>query len=149
MTVSNRPTWVEALDRLLQIGAALIVIDPDGITRHHSPLARSLRWDDADPEVVWIRPIFSRYTDPDGVDAFPLGLTRRRALHVIDHAEALDDTSLTLDLITGQRARIILATGEAFADLQAWDSFTAATLTQDERDDLAALSDDSWHGRYN
>ncbi|NBH06036.1 hypothetical protein [Amycolatopsis sp. SID8362] len=119
-------------------GAELVVFD-DGREVFRSALARHARRDRDDPAVIWIRPLVARAAFRAGLPAFDVEVVRRRALHVT--GARIDDGVLSVDLASGQRARIEPARGDRLAVLQDFDTWMI-TLTSAQRADIEALDHD-------
>ncbi|MEV7038351.1 hypothetical protein [Amycolatopsis sp. NPDC051061] len=119
-------------------GAELVVVD-GGYEVFRAALARHARRDRDDPAVVWIRPLVALSTMQSGLATFDVAVVRRRALHVAD--AGIDDDCLTLDLVSGQRARIEPARADRLAVLQDFDTWIL-TLVRNQRLDIEGLEHD-------
>ncbi|HEY3471865.1 MAG TPA: hypothetical protein VGL47_42495 [Amycolatopsis sp.] len=119
-------------------GAELVVSEA-GREVFRAALARHARRDDADPAVIWVRPLVASGVFQHGLSVFDLSIARRRALHVT--AARVTDGGLDLDLTTGQHARIQPARGAQLAVLQDFDTWTT-TLTAEQRSEASALDSD-------
>ncbi len=119
-------------------GAELVVFDEDREV-FRAALARHVRPDDEDPDVIWVRPIVTAAGSDSSLPAFDLAIVRRRALHVTTAWR--DGRRVVLDLATGQRAHVQPAHGRQLAVLQDFDTWMT-TLTAARRAEIDALDHD-------
>ncbi|GAA3243654.1 hypothetical protein [Actinocorallia longicatena] len=147
-------TWTELLDDLLKgrhsltgdtldADGTLTVTSTNGIEVFHAPLARHHRFDRAEPDLLWTRPILG--AGPDGL-TYNLNLARRRGLAVLKARQY--GQTVVLDLRSGQTATIRPARGDELAELARWDTFVETILSVEESAALDLLDADSWHGRF-
>lgn len=152
MTTPPAPSWHRALADLLigkhveelpdgsLPGAQIAVTDADGRERLRAALARHIRVDAHDANLVWIRPLPEPDHDPaTGAPVFDLDLARRRGLAVA--AAHLRGRELKLTLANGQIARIQPACGSQLGHLQDWDTWLLG-LPRRLRAELAELDAD-------
>ncbi|GAA4554547.1 hypothetical protein [Amycolatopsis samaneae] len=120
-------------------GAELVVTE-DGAEVYRAALARHVRRDLEDPDVIWIRPLAPGGHDPESaLPTFDPAICRRRALHLTDaHLAA---PRLELRLATGQQATIRPAEGPQLTVLQNFDTWMI-TLRPAERRGLETLAHD-------
>ncbi|WP_260473773.1 hypothetical protein [Amycolatopsis balhimycina] len=119
-------------------GAELVVFDEDREV-FRAALARHVRLDDEDPDVIWIRPIVTAAGAGSGLPVFDLAIVRRRALHVATARRV--GRRVGLHLVTGQRAYVQPARGPRLAVLQDFDTWMT-TLTAAQRAEIDALDQD-------
>lgn len=170
--MTDEPAWLRAIRSLvaghhtptgevLDAGAELVVFDePDGPPVFTAPLARMLRRETDQPDLIWIRPVIGGYPitrrkPGQPFYAFSLSAARRRSLRVThakvlpaEGGEGVQSASVALRLSSGQNALIRPASGATLEELERWDTFALLVL---DREDLAALEElreDSWHGAY-
>ncbi|WP_410633861.1 hypothetical protein [Amycolatopsis sp. cmx-4-83] len=119
-------------------GAELVVLEGDREV-FRSALARHVRRDRDDPEVIWIRPLVVPAALQTGLPGFDVEAVRRRALHVV--GARLDGEVLSLALASGQHARIEPARAHRLARLQDFDTWMT-TLAAERRAEVEALDHD-------
>lgn len=140
-------TWHDTLHQLVTAGAELVVTDAAGETVFAAPLARSWKLDPDNPGCIWLRPLAAPVTGADETLVFRLSQCRRRGLDITGPPTS-SAAGLLFTLTTGQQAHLRPATGPAAEVLDVWDTFIGSRLSAVEEQDLDALDDDSWTGRY-
>ena len=143
--MTHHGTLDHALAELLEAGAVLGLVHPDGTAHAHSwPLARQHRIDD---DVLWLRTLISGHRTPAGTPVFPLGDCLRRGIALDSYT--VDANEIRFELGSGQVLELRPATSpRELETLELWDVFTLTVLTAQEEDDLDRLDADSWQGRF-